>query len=73
MTKGEKAPQTELVRGSSYDGNMRLTGGDEQPSQGMAASNLAIKFGVRRAAPGVPRPIRHTESAVRSERNRFNL
>ena len=36
-----------LVRGSSDEGNMRLTSGDEQPAGGMAASNLAIKCRLR--------------------------
>src|ERR1700721_85494 len=41
--KANSAP-TEQVRGSSYDGNMRRTSGEEQPARGTAASNSAIKY-----------------------------
>jgi hypothetical protein len=43
MMEDQKSAPAERVRGSSHDGNMRRTSGDEQPAGGMAASNLAIK------------------------------
>src|SRR6185437_6174918 len=48
-----KSAPTAQVRGSSYDGNMRRTAGEEQPASGMAASNLATQSRPRR---GVGRP-----------------